>query len=166
MLIAIQTVDHADQNYPTTGDYTVQKSGDSVNIFIKVSKMKNWKYELLVGLHELVESALCYDAGIADDDIVAFDKRYEDARESMYGPNAPSLYGDAPVPARLRIYRDSYKCGCAITEVSEPGDDEHAPYHHQHVTATNLEYIMAVKLKVDWTEYENANLALYEEAKS
>jgi hypothetical protein len=57
--------------------------------------MKNWKYELLVAVHELVEMALCVDRGVAEESVNAFDIAYEtnrdlgDEDEPGNQPNAP-----------------------------------------------------------------------------
>lgn len=42
----------------------------------------------------------------------------------------------------------------------EPGDDPKAPYHEQHVFATNIEKQVAEKLGVVWEEYDAAVNAL------
>jgi hypothetical protein len=39
-------------------------------------------------------------------------------------------------------------------DVSEPGDDPRAPYHHQHQAASWFEKALAEKLGVDWAAYE------------
>jgi hypothetical protein len=39
-------------------------------------------------------------------------------------------------------------------DVSEPGDDPRAPYHRQHVAATEFERQLAVLLGVNWGSYE------------
>lgn len=36
----------------------------------------------------------------------------------------------------------------------EPGDDPHAPYHNQHVFASNIERIIAQRLGINWQRYE------------
>lgn len=159
MLVLVTTVDHKNQRYPTTGDWHTEPEGDSVNLFVKVSKMGNWKYEFLVALHELIESAVCFDTSVSEDDVTAFDEAYEKARDNMANSSEEGL-------AIVMAYRDHYKCGCGITDISEPGDDEHAPYYLQHQFATRMELLMAGELHVDWDEYENANLALYEEDKA
>jgi hypothetical protein len=38
----------------------------------------------------------------------------------------------------------------------EPGDDQNAPYHKEHVFATAIEYSMAKELGIDIKDYEKA----------
>lgn len=92
-------------------------------------------YEQLVAHHEYTEALLCLTAGIKQEDVDAFDKAYENAREER-NVIAP--------------------CGCPMTDDSEPGDDEHAPYYKQHQIATGFERILAAELGVSWADYEQA----------
>lgn len=43
---------------------------------------------------------------------------------------------------------------------SEPGNQEDAPYHKEHVFATKIERLMADELGVSWEEYAKACAAL------
>ena len=87
--------------------------------------MKNRKYELLVAIHELIEQALCEDRGISNEEITAFDKRFEAER-------ALGLH----------------------TLDAEPGFDPYAPYMKEHAFATKVERMLARELDVDWDEYD------------
>lgn len=42
----------------------------------------------------------------------------------------------------------------ATPEHKEPGDDPKAPYHHQHVFASNIERLIAQRLHINWQQYE------------
>ncbi len=42
----------------------------------------------------------------------------------------------------------------------EPGDDPKAPYHREHVFATQVERMLADELGVDWDEYDRKVQAL------
>lgn len=75
--INIKTVPDKKQRYNTVGDYLEYKNGKLV---IYVSDMQNWRYEMLVAIHELVEKSLCKARGICDSEITAFDKQYEKQR--------------------------------------------------------------------------------------
>jgi hypothetical protein len=46
-------------------------------------------------------------------------------------------------------------------DFSEPGDDESAPYHKEHMFATEVEKMLAKKLNVDWDEYNNKIAEFY-----
>ncbi len=69
MKIVIDTVDHANQRYPTAGDWII--GGDSVHIV--VSRLDDPDMEFLVAVHELVEAWLCDKRGIPEPDVMAFD---------------------------------------------------------------------------------------------
>jgi hypothetical protein len=157
MRASISTVPHQKQRYATTGDWVVSTLLDDVNVHVKVSALGDWRYELLVGVHELIEASLCYKYGITDEAVTKFDRDYEAARDAIEREQST---------AAVEYYQRTYGCRCPITNTSEPGDDMHAPYYHQHVNATNVEQRLAVWLGVEWDEYEAANLALYKKAKA
>lgn len=59
--ILIQFVRHRDQRYSTVGDWYRSPSRWARwwSYQIRVSKMRDWRYMVLVAVHELVEWALC-----------------------------------------------------------------------------------------------------------
>ena len=61
MKINIETIPHGDQRYPTVGDYWDDENGV---MQVRVSDMKDWRYEALVIIHELVEMFLTKHRGI------------------------------------------------------------------------------------------------------
>lgn len=81
----IDTTLHGDQRYPTCGDW--QNHGNRFRVL--VSCLPDWRYEALVGIHELVEAVLCRQAGITQEAVDAFDIAHPDAPE-------PGLLSDAP----------------------------------------------------------------------
>jgi len=85
--ISIETIPHGQQRYETCGDWWI---APDAKWQIRVSKMNNWKYEMLVAIHELVEMALCYVKDIPADVIDEFDIHYEgDQIEPGDDPGAP-----------------------------------------------------------------------------
>ena len=88
MKIVIETIPHKNHRYPTVGDWYWKKGV----LHIKVSKMSNWKYEVLVAVHELVEVMLCKDRGITTAEVDAFDIAFEKARK----PGNEDEPGDSP----------------------------------------------------------------------
>lgn len=76
MTIIITTIPHSQQRYLTVGDWQFNED----NLLITVSDMGNWKYELLIALHELVEVMLCKDRGITEDLVNKFDIDFESKR--------------------------------------------------------------------------------------
>jgi hypothetical protein len=126
MEITIKTVPHKEQRYPTVGDWFFVRGKLRQ---ITVSDMKNEDYEFLVGIHEAIEAWLCSKVGITEKEVNDFDGSYEICRE----------------------YHLPLLCGCKIQD--ECGMDPHAPYHKEHVFATEIEKMIAKKLKVNWSMY-------------
>jgi len=122
MNILIRTIPHSKQRYPTVGDWEFSENGD---LTITVSEMGNWKYELLVALHELVEVSLCKDRDISQESVDSFDIQFEEERAA----------------------------GLHTTE-EEPGHDPRAPYKDEHVFAEIIERLLAKQLGVDWKTYD------------
>ena len=121
MKITIQTVPHDQQRYETVGDWVY----DGENLTITVSDMGYRRFNLLVGIHELIEAELCRLAGVDEATVTAFDVQYEADREK--GLHAAD---------------------------SEPGDDRATPYRLQHAFATKIEKQLADALFVDWNTYD------------
>jgi hypothetical protein len=100
---------------------------DAKDLVVKSLPLGDWRYELLIQVHELVEAALCKHRGITDEEVTDFDALFEEEREmGMHSKTA------------------------------EDGDDPRAPYRQEHFTATNIERILAQELEVDWLQYEKA----------
>lgn len=128
MNVEVRVIPHASQRYRTPGDWFFDSQGD---LHIRVSALGNWKHELLIGVHELVEVLICKYHGISQEKVDAFDQNYE--RERDDGFHAPH---------------------------DEPGDDPSAPYHFEHGVATAVERLLAVALGVAWNDYSEAVAAL------
>lgn len=77
MKIIIDTVAHKEQRYPTVGDWYYDKDG---TLHIKVSKLSDWRLEMLIAVHELVEVLCCKHLGISQEAVDEFDKTYEETR--------------------------------------------------------------------------------------
>lgn len=121
-MITIKIIPHKEHRYETVGDWWWTKDGD---LEIRVSKMSDWRYEVCVAIHELVEVVLCKQAGVSQESVDEFDIEYEKQR-------AKSLSLDT----------------------SEPGDSRFAPYRFQHCIATGVERVVAAVLGVNWSDYE------------
>lgn len=85
----ISAIPHKDQRYPTVGDYFKVGNVDH----IRVSKMKDPRYEFLVAVHEYIEMNLCKYNGITNESIDNFDLEFEgkrtNASEPGFEPAAP-----------------------------------------------------------------------------
>lgn len=125
--LSIRFIAHRCQRYPTVGDWFWRYT----TLHIRISDMGNYKYNLLVSVHEQVEALLCWLDGVEEQAVTDFDIKFEDER-------AKGMHGDC----------------------DEPGDDPDAPYFKQHQTATRIERFMASELGVNWEEYDAAVNAL------
>jgi len=76
--ILIETIPHCQQRYPTCGDYIFETNGD---IRIWISDTGSDDYNFLVAIHETLEAYLTHKRGIREEDITAFDKKFEQNRE-------------------------------------------------------------------------------------
>lgn len=112
------------------GDWRFEKNGD---LAVASIPLGDWRMELLIQIHELVEAALCKHRNISDEDVTAFDALFEEER-------ARGLHADE----------------------DEDGDDPRAPYRQEHQTATLVEMIVARELDVKWSEYEQRIYATFE----
>ena len=101
MNITIKTIPHQDQRYETPGDWWFDDNGD---LQIRVSDMRNWKYEALVAFHELAEVLLCKDRGITTEVVDEFDKAWKPSRDGDEEP------GDDP----LAPYRKEHFFAAAV----------------------------------------------------
>jgi hypothetical protein len=128
MKIVIETIPHDSHRYETVGDWWYDKDG---TMQIRVSDMKNWKYELLVAVHELVEQSLCKDRKVTEDVVTKFDKKFE--KERSFGQ---------------------------VGEDEEAGDDPRAPYRKEHFFATNIERLLSEQLGIDWKTYDDTVMKL------
>jgi hypothetical protein len=138
MNVKIEVIPHDQQRYPTAGDWTFDQNGD---LLIRVSKLSDWRREMLVALHELVEVLKCRHDGVAQESVDEFDTAFEKRREE-------ALNGEMPEADK------------ALVAIAEPGDDPKAPYVKQHCLAMGIERIMAAELDVNWHDYETELEAL------
>lgn len=90
--VNIETISHSDQRYPTVGDWWRGADGSWQ---IRVSRMSDWRYEMLVAIHELVECTLCFAMGVSGDEVDEFDTAFETARPDG-NTDEPGDNPDAP----------------------------------------------------------------------
>ena len=94
MNVRIEIIPHDQQRYPTCGDWILDENGDLV---IRVSKLSDWRYEMLVAVHEFCEVLMCKQVGITQQAVDDFDKNFEAARlpgnedEPGNDPTAPYI---------------------------------------------------------------------------
>lgn len=71
-----------------SGDWFTNEDGDHVVRTVGIDPIAH-KEALLVALHELVESVLCFHAGISQEAVDAFDAAYDGDGEPGDDPRAP-----------------------------------------------------------------------------
>jgi len=76
-VIHVSIVRHEDQRYPTVGDWRMNDQGEWL---ISISDLGDWRMNLLVAVHELIEQALCVHRGVAEEAVTAFDVHFEASR--------------------------------------------------------------------------------------
>jgi hypothetical protein len=77
--IIIETVPYKSQRYSTLGDWQWE---DPDTLHIKVSKTLYWKHDVLIGLHEAVESLLCKQDGVTEQQVDEYDLSHPDAGDA------------------------------------------------------------------------------------
>jgi hypothetical protein len=85
--ISIKVIQHTLQRYDTIGDWEFEKESGHLQIW--VSDLNNWKYEALIGVHELVEALLCSHGGISQEKVDIFDFAYKGDGEPGDEPDCP-----------------------------------------------------------------------------
>lgn len=92
MKIQIETIPHDRQRYPTVGDYWWDSGVEQ----IRVSELPDWRYEILIAVHELVEMALAKHRAIPEEGITEFDVAFEQLRERGLVTGEPGDRPDSP----------------------------------------------------------------------
>lgn len=140
----IQTIPHFAQRYNTSGDYQL-KHNQQINI--SISDMINVvphellfgatkkdvalaeKYELLIAVHELIESLLCFQAGIPFQIIDDFDMNFKGIGEPgddiscpYFQEHAIALKIEKELAAQLGIDWEAYTN--AVNKLSEQKEQE------------------------------------------
>jgi hypothetical protein len=152
-LFGAVAIAHDAQRYDTVGDWNFIAPSQATHI--RVSKLPDRRFEILVAVHELVEAEACRQAGITPEEVTAYDEKYERDRADQI--KALQLRLGQAVAARMpRAVVGGIKSELRHVETAEPGDDPAAPYHLQHQFATKIERQVARQLGVDWKAYEAA----------
>lgn len=93
--VRIKTVPHKLQQYETAGNYWLDADAGGAVLEIRVSCMRDRRYEFLLALHELIEAFLCDWRRIPFAEITRFDIEYESGRHSGE-PLEPGASARAP----------------------------------------------------------------------
>lgn len=88
-MIDVRTRLHKTQRYDTCGNWAFRNCIETGDLIVAVSRMRDWRYEALVAVHEIIEALLCKARGISEEAVTAFDKAHPDADEPGDHPDAP-----------------------------------------------------------------------------
>ena len=131
--VEMEVIPYKDMNYSTPADYqTYCNSKGEEGWFIQSAKTRDWRYHILLMLHEFVELALVQHRNIKIKDIEKFDLLFE----------------------------KEYAKGLQKAE-DEPGNDKRACYYKEHQFASKVEKLMAKELDVDLGAYDTELMRLW-----
>lgn len=148
--IRVKVIPHEAQRYPTVGDWflTPDNVSSNVTLDIRVSDMGDWRANMAVAVHEIVEALSCIADEVDPKALDEFDSAYEMVRQDV-------LEGTKTWTAAEDFLQKEFGGHDEITERSEPGDDLHSPYRHQHELGTQVEHILTEGLHLPWSLYES-----------
>lgn len=98
MNITIKIIPHAEQRYPTVGDWFF----NGQDLEIHVSKLSDWRHEMLIAVHELYEALLCEHDGVTQQAVDDFDRKFEALRPA---PDDTEPGDDPSAPYRRQHFR-------------------------------------------------------------
>ncbi len=84
--VIIATISPKEMRYRTVGDWFFTEPGC---LTIQVADTGNWIYNLLVAVHELIETILCQIAGVSEKRVSNFDLAHQDDEDPGTHPKAP-----------------------------------------------------------------------------
>ncbi len=67
--VEIEVVPHDAQRYDTAGDWVFKEKA----LYLKVSAQSDWRHEMLLAVHEMVEAVICKHIGVSDVDVDLWD---------------------------------------------------------------------------------------------
>lgn len=121
MNINIEIIPQKEHRFTTIGDWWVDENG---NLQVKISKMADWRYEIAVLFHELIEFFICKHLGITTEECDEFDAFYE----------------------------TQYEQGI-IDRSKEAGFDKRCPYRKGHIWGARFERMIVFLLGASWKKY-------------
>jgi hypothetical protein len=149
--IVIKTIPHDQHRYPTTGDWWIKENNDGTHtIEIRSSECGDWRASMAVAIHEATEALTCLANGIEPESLDRFDTDYEILRADLDTPLSTASRKVHAARDRLFAEFGGYD---EITDSSEPGEDTHAPYRHEHALATQVEWILTEGMNLPWKVY-------------
>jgi len=87
--ITLEVIPHAQQRYPTLGDWQFDENGD---LHVRVSSTGNEYCDALLQLHEMMEAIACKRYGVSEKDVDEFDFAFKGEGEPGDDPMCPYRY--------------------------------------------------------------------------
>jgi hypothetical protein len=84
--VRIEIVPPQEMRYRTVGDWFFTGGGC---LTIQVADTRDWRHNILVAVHELVEVVLCKNDGITEKQVDKFDLAHQDDEDPGTHPKAP-----------------------------------------------------------------------------
>lgn len=119
----IRLISMDEQRFNTIGDWGRSESGE---YFITIAMLPDYRHQVLVLIHELVEWTICMATGVSVEAADAFDELWE--QELRQGKQPPE---------------------------EEAGFDLRCPYRRGHIWGARAERFFAWLFRVDWKAYCN-----------
>ena len=112
-------------HFTTVGYWWFDQPNNKGTLNVEVVKMCDWRFELSVWGHELIEILYCWLFSVTTEEADEFDAYYE------------------------QCYIDD-----SISKEKEPGHDPKCPYHWGHMAGVCWEYICVYGTFASWKKYE------------
>jgi hypothetical protein len=167
MKIIIETIPHAEQRYPTVGDWQFKKEDNETLQFL------GWLTVDMPELHGVPTGRMLKswerfmksrDRG---DELTLRVKvsemgnwRYEALVGLHEAVEALLARGEGISEADVDAFDIAYEKSRLTGDVSEPGDHPACPVYKQHQFATAIERLVAAEMRVDWQAYSKTVEAL------
>ena len=114
--IQVRVIRHEDQRYATCGDWLIRDG----KLDVMVSDTGNWRSNVLVAIHGLVEAFLCESGGVSGEAVEAFDMSFAGCGEPGKDPAAPYRHEHCVAEIVERIVAE--ECGMEWREHDETVD--------------------------------------------
>jgi hypothetical protein len=123
MDLTIDFIPHKDHQFTTIGHWFEDADG----LHIQISRELNWKFQVAVLFHELIEVFMCEAQGVKTPECDVFDALFESEYERGVWPKSV-----------------------------EAGMDKRCPYRKGHIWGRRFERLVIFLLGASWREYGDA----------
>ena len=100
--VTVHVVPHAEQRYPTSGDWQWKDGG----LVVTVSDLGDHRFNLLVAAHEVTEALLSKRDGVMEQEVDAWDLAHPDAEEPGEVEGCPYFIQHAEASRVERVLAD------------------------------------------------------------